>query len=189
MSKSVENHPGAKLHRTRRVDEHVDLIGSRKQERVFSDDRRAPTNGVFQSDLTVRLDHFRETAILVQIARPVDPSAVDRDQAHTGRTIHDAIRKATRHEARAQHAHANGSIVIRPMFQRIIDNDHVLPMRSDYCPSPLTLGAPMRSFNAGSISSSNGQTRSLSEMAVTGSGQLSPSRGSSCLKPLSKPGA
>ena len=126
MLESLDHDVRAELDRTGYIDQHVDLLRTRKQESVFRDDRLAGPYGILQLDLRVGDDNVLETRIFEDMKRLFEFAAVNGDHAHAGNAVHNLIGQPLCHETGAEQRHANRFALLLAGFQYIINDDHVL---------------------------------------------------------------
>jgi len=163
----VERDARAELDRAGQLDEDVDVLGAREQERVVGCDGRPLAQRVLER--AGRRDGLRvgEPRVAEDVGGAVGAAPVDRRDAHPRDAVRDLVAEALRHEAGADEADADRAILRLARTQRGVDEDHA------------ARSALIRRRSSGSTSSSIAQAASFSEISATGSGHSRPSRGSS----------
>ena len=149
------------------------------EERVLSDDRLARFDGFVESALGFS-NHRRQLAVHVPIRVEsfVDVAVVDAHHTHACHAVDDLVRQASCHEPGADDANPDRASLFLSRPERCIDKNHGVAL----------IAICMRDRSSDSAMARAGHRRSFSEITVTGSGQVSPRRGSSNSSPPSAPG-
>ncbi len=180
VAERFERHVRPELHRAGDVDEHVDVLRPAQQHRIGGGHRLPRANGLV--DLVLRLrDRRRQgrVGIAVRVDRAFDAAVGNRHQPHPNGGVLHLVGEATSHEAGTDQAHADRPIGGFACAQCPVENDHACCVTADVAPATSAGAACIVRRSSGSASASSGQTRSLSDMSVIGSGQVIASLGSS----------
>ncbi len=121
----LEDELRAKLHRTGRLDQHVDVRRPCQQHDVLGHHWRALAQRVLERVLRVRDNGIeRLVRVLKRADGTLDAAVVDCHEAHARYAVDDLIRKAARHEAGPDEAHTNRLAFRLSGLQRVVDNNH-----------------------------------------------------------------
>ena len=148
--------------------DHVDVLASAEQERIVGHGRAAGRSHILECVLGVDRDRF-DAGVPERFGRPFRPTIGDPDHSHPRDAVDDLVRQALPHEAGADDPDADRAALRFALLECRVDDDH--PETS------------IRLRNSGSIASRPGHCESFGDITDTGSGQLSPRRGSSAREP------
>jgi hypothetical protein len=155
---------GAERHRAGGVDHDVHPVAAGQHVEVVGDRHRAgrgqPVDVRGTAGGLRGRPHLRDGGVRL-LRGPV----VHRDELHPRRAVDDLVDQAPAHEAGADESDPDGPALLLAVGEQRVDDDHA--------------GTPARNRSALACSSNAGQAASLSEMALTGSGQETPKAGSS----------
>ena len=146
----------AELYRPGGIDQTVDVVGVEHQVRVLRDDRLSGADRVLKLSLAGRHQRLGRTVLDVRAPGARERAVADCDQLHAGNRVEDVVRETAAHEARADHADANGPSLGFTLPERYINDQH-------------------RRFSG----LYGAHFWSFSEMTSIGTGHLMPSAGSS----------
>ncbi len=109
-----------------RLDQHVDLLGSREEASHPRLPQAALPDGLVQRRLRLR-DHRLELIAHVRkgVDGPLDAAVVDRHEPHAGDALHDLVGQASRHETGADQADADRFAFGLARSKRVVNKNHV----------------------------------------------------------------
>src|SRR5207248_3999579 len=113
-------------------------------ESVLGGDGLAFTNSQINFFLARRCSRVFDTTVLAKVKSPLYPAVINTHQAHPVHCVHNMVGEALRHEASPDQTHADGSTLGFTRLQRIVDDDHVPRLRSNYLlrlPAPAITGS------------------------------------------------
>ncbi len=169
----LERDLGSELDRAGHLADDVDVLAAAEQEGIVRHDRAAGRRSVVERVL--RVDGNRlQTRVAERVGGAFGSPVRDADHTHAGHAVHDLVRESLTHEAGADDADADRASFSFARPQGRVDDDHD--------------EISMRLRTSGSTTSRPGHWESFSDMTETGSGQVSPRRGSSAGSPPSVSG-
>src|SRR6188474_691351 len=172
MLESIQDDTRAELYGTGHVHDDIDLRRARDGKGIFGNDRDAAAYGLVDGLLAPASRDVLATGIAEDVEGTLGLAVVNGRHAHAWHAVGDLVRQSLAHEAGADHADAYRPAFGFPCLQCIVDDDHVL------APAGARL---IRRLTSGSTSPRSFHCASFGDIDATGSGQSSPSRGSSNL--------